>query len=356
MKFLHAADFHLNITLKSASFKDTLAHEKRIRELRSSLERIVEEAEKKEVDALLLAGDIFDDPYMPLFAMEELFEKLSRAKTKVFFLVGNHDTFLQNKAYARFLQKPNIHTFTKERFKHDFADYTVYGINTRDFSKEHLQEVARDVDDTRTNILMLHGDVKNAQDDHYLIDWKKLRDLPFDYIALGHIHKPEFLTDTIAYCGNPEPLDFSETGERGHIEGEIRGRDLTTRFVSSQKRRFHVHQVTLTPDDSLEKTAAAVRSAFTKEERRNDFFRIELQGEREGIEPFDKDAFLALLDDDFHYLEIKDETRPGLDLAELKKTYADTIVAHLIETADEKKTDEESLRLALRALFATEEV
>ncbi len=357
MRFLHAADFHLNITLKSASFKDTAAHERRIRELQGSLERIVHEAEEKKADALLLAGDIFDDPYMPLADMEELFEKLSRAETKVFFLVGNHDTFLQNKAYARFLEKPNIHTFSKERIKHTFAACTIYGINTRDFSEGHLQKIVRDVDASRTNILMLHGDVKNRKDEHYLLDWKKLRDFPFDYIALGHIHKHEFLTPSIAYSGNPEPLDFSETGERGYIEGEIRRKDFSAKFLPFQKRLFHVHPVTITAEDSPEEIAERIRSAFFAETRRNDFFRIELQGERAGMDPLDKDTLLSLLEDDFHYVELKDKTRPALDFEELKKSYKDTIIAHLVEMAEEREDmDEESLRLALGALFQTEEV
>ena len=58
------------------------------------------------------------------------------------------------------------------------------------------------------------------------LDKNYLDQLGFDYIALGHIHKPIIISDNMAYCGSPEPLDFGEIGEHGIIQGIIEGRGL----------------------------------------------------------------------------------------------------------------------------------
>ena len=57
---------------------------------------------------------------------------------------------------------------------------------------------------------------------HLPINFNSLELSPFSYIALGHIHKPQVISeDKIAYCGSPEPLDLTETGVHGYFTGEI---------------------------------------------------------------------------------------------------------------------------------------
>ena len=74
---------------------------------------------------------------------------------------------------------------------------------------------------------MLHGgDAK-----HVPFDRNALAASPFSYIAVGHIHKPEFLLEhRMAYAGSPEPLDMTETGPHGYFIGEI---DTTSGHVTS---------------------------------------------------------------------------------------------------------------------------
>ena len=53
------------------------------------------------------------------------------------------------------------------------------------------------IDTTKNNILVLHGDI--SHNSNYLpLNLQDLKNLNMDYIALGHIHKPQILADNIA--------------------------------------------------------------------------------------------------------------------------------------------------------------
>jgi len=347
----------LNITLKHASFQNAKAHENRIYELQQSFHRIIDAAEGQNADALFLAGDLFDDPYMPLQEMEKIFHKLSELDCEVFLLIGNHDVFLQNASYQNLLKGKNIHLFSQNEYKVETKDAIVFGLNTRDFTEERLKKIAQEAESEKNTVLLLHGDVTNKQDDHYLTDIKTLESLPFDYIALGHIHKHAFLRSHIAYSGNPEPLDFSETEEKGYIEGTLENKRLDARFVPMQKRRFRLREVTLSGTETFVDIVEAIKRAVKEEERRNDFIRVVVKGEIDHTDELDVKKLQDQLSEDFYYIEIKDETVPSIDLSALKETYSDSIVSHLIEQYEKNPSEKgyESLMLAIRALLWTKE-
>ena len=61
----------------------------------------------------------------------------------------------------------------------------------------------------------------------------------FDYVALGHIHKPEMdEKNRMAYCGSLEPIDMNDMGERGYIYGEVTKNSLELEFVPFAKRIY----------------------------------------------------------------------------------------------------------------------
>ena len=64
----------------------------------------------------------------------------------------------------------------------------------------------------RHEILLAHG----GDDRHIPIDRRKLEGAGFDYIALGHIHKPQVLErDRIIYAGTPGAGGPNDTGPHG---------------------------------------------------------------------------------------------------------------------------------------------
>lgn len=205
------------------------------------------------------------------------------------------------------------------------------------------------------NVLLLHGDILNKKDPHYLTDLSQLKATQFDYIGLGHIHKHAFLTPHIAYSGNLEPLDFSEVDSKGYIEGDLKTK--TYHFVPFQKRMFHVLNIVVSETDDLYAIKDKIIHAARDMRHSKDFFRIILEGVHAPSEIIDTEALSALLMDTFYYVELLDQTTPAIDLKTMKKTYKDTIIETLInqyEASDNATL--ESLHLALYALLKTEEV
>jgi DNA repair protein SbcD/Mre11 len=56
-------------------------------------------------------------------------------------------------------------------------------------------------------------------------------------VGCGHIHLHQFLAPHMAYAGNLEPFDISETGPKGYILGDLSQNSFT--FVASSKRQYH---------------------------------------------------------------------------------------------------------------------
>lgn len=83
------------------------------------------------------------------------------------------------------------------------------------------------------HIGMLHGAVRQSQDNHYApftID--ELIAKNYDYWALGHIHKHQFLNEKppIVYSGNPQGRHKNEAGQHGYYLVESQGNKLVPQF------------------------------------------------------------------------------------------------------------------------------
>ena len=62
----------------------------------------------------------------------------------------------------------------------------------------------------------------------------------YDYIALGHIHKPAAVEkNQIYYAGSLEPTDKNDTGKHGFIRGEIIGGETRAEFIIPLRERIH---------------------------------------------------------------------------------------------------------------------
>ncbi len=359
MRFIHTADLHLNVSLSHASFKNARAHDNRLYEIKDTFFKLLEHAENAQVDMLFIAGDLFDDPSIKLHEIESVFDRLKNLSCEVFLLIGNHDVFLQEKAYQSLLNAKNIHSFTKDNPSYDMGDTVVHGINTDHYDPSFFHALDQSLDPTKQHILLLHGDVINKQDDHFLSDINTLSDSKFDYIALGHIHKHAFLKDHIAYSGNLEPLDFTETESRGFIEGTLKDHHLSARFVPFQKRRFITTKITINENDSEDDIRQKIAECVSEDEKTNHFHRIEIHGDRGEMVEIHPSKLMQYFQDSFYYIEIKDKTQIAINLDALKDTYKDTIISALIEQYESIKsaTDEDYTAMleALKALMETED-
>jgi DNA repair protein SbcD/Mre11 len=244
VKFLHAADLHLDSPFKGLqNVPETI-----LNRLQNSpflaFQRIVSNAIKEKVDFLLLSGDLYDGENRILSTQIKLrkeFEKLKSQGIQVYIIHGNHDHLGGNWIQIDFPE--NVHIFpdkgdVKVFEKKDGTKVHIYGFS---YPKRHVMERAnsyyKKLDGADYHIGMLHGSVEgNTEHNPYLtFTVQELLDIDFSYWALGHIHKQEQLTldPPIIYAGNPQGRNRKEQGEKGCVLVSLEAGKSDTRFITT---------------------------------------------------------------------------------------------------------------------------
>lgn len=356
VRFVHTGDIHLGLQFNSVSFDKEKARIRR-EELWSTFQRIVEYTRDNNMDFLFIAGDLYEDKYFTLADMKRLKDILSEAKdVKIIITAGNHDYMGKDSLYNKIEWPSNITIFDSKGIQYkDFSKLKtrVYGYSWDNLEVRDdliLNEFSKDENDYN-NILVLHGDVSNTS--NYLpLSIKKLKSLNMDYIALGHIHKPEIFKDNIAYCGSPEPLDFGETGERGFIEGSIKDGKTNIEFIPFSKRKFLELELNLDSSMGYQDILKQIKS-IQMGQKDMDFYRIKLKGYIQN--DIDISSLMDSTHDVFYYLEIIDNTIPDYNLEELENDYKDSIIGMFIKEMENKGIDnpivKESLYMGLEVLL-----
>lgn len=219
MKFIHLADCHLGDRF---DFKSGLSNQIR-KNNKKSLEDILRN--NKDLDFLLIAGDLYERSLFTLKDYKELFDCIEDFGKDVFYVAGNHD-YIGEENEAIFKMKPtNLHIFNYENLEYYEINSTrIYGLSYRDriFSKDFSYDI--DLDSDYFNILLVHATINNPESSYLNLNLDKLKKIGFDYVALGHIHKWENFGNNIYYAGSIEPSDFSDIYDYGYIlfdQGEI---------------------------------------------------------------------------------------------------------------------------------------
>jgi DNA repair protein SbcD/Mre11 len=342
MKFIHIADVHLGMVPDSNQPWGAL----RAKEIWSSFEQIIALCNEHEVDLLLIAGDLFHkQPLLrELKEVNYIFGKLKTAK--VVLMAGNHDYIGARSYYQDFIWDEKVHMFlqdTLETVEYPELGTEVYGFSyhNRDIT-EPLYDAIRPKQGERIHILLAHGgDEKDVP-----MNRKKLSDSGFDYIALGHIHKPEIINDRMAYSGSLEPLDKNEVGQRGYIFGEIvevdGERKTSIRFVPNSLREYK--RETLTVNQEMTNGAlldqARERMASLGEQHIYSFL---IQGVRDEAIHFDMVAIKQL----GNVLEVEDQSVPDYDFDALYQENSDNMIGLFIQRIRESAKQDEVAKKAL---------
>ncbi|CAN5629090.1 hypothetical protein BH23GEM11_BH23GEM11_00130 [soil metagenome] len=240
MRFLHLADVHLDTLFAGRSPEIR----RRLREAsREALRRGLERARRERVDAVLVAGDLFDSSRLSLaterFLATEL-ASLAEAGIPFFHVTGNHDpdpAFTTGSgavtgAGSRMDWPGEVHRFdgpkprTVEVMREGRAVGTVTGAGHetdrehRDLSREFRPPQAAGV----PSVALLHTQAGGARGDeahdrYAPSDLSWLREAGFDYWALGHIHLRQVLNTLpgVHYPGNTQGRSPRETGAKGGL-------------------------------------------------------------------------------------------------------------------------------------------
>lgn len=248
MKILHTSDWHLGKRL----FKLDRTEEHVL-----FLDWLIETVKAEGIDLLLVAGDIFDSPTPPHQSLEIYYDFLHRmsveTKAQTLIIAGNHDGGLLLDGPAKILSHHRVKVWGK--LSRNPADHWIR-IDNIDFcaipffrSYEILPEGSGDAvealnaylhfqkKESRPQVLLLHhlAGVYEAAGSEQVISLSGVDSIPsdllknFDYVALGHIHKPQRISPQSFYSGSPIPLRFSETLKKSVMIIEEQGGKLKER-------------------------------------------------------------------------------------------------------------------------------
>jgi len=271
MKLLHTADWHLN---------DRLGRIDRTDDLRAAVERIAKICKDEKVDVLIVAGDLFSELARPdalretIYHWQQVFSDFLGSGGTILTLTGNHDNenFCQTLRHAMSLAAPNITKIgdrvppgrlylaaeptllkvadrtgnfdvkfvlmpypTPTRYLRGEAGqkYTSPGEKHRLLNTafaEALDGLRRHTEfqGTGPSVLSAHVHVQGSQfgtspfrmtADEDVILAADAWAAQFDYVALGHIHKPQFIgREHVRYSGSIEKMDL---GERNDVKGVL---------------------------------------------------------------------------------------------------------------------------------------
>lgn len=252
MRLIHTSDWHLGRHLKG---KD------RTPEIEYTLKELLKKAKELEVDAILIAGDIFETTNPTSEAERvayQFFNELQSAKIPAIAIAGNHDSAPRFDALAKLLSLAGVQILGRPRLARDgglisletrsgklsvaampfaserrlftFKDLwekdELHQINHyRDRVSHLLKNLVTGFKDDSVNIIMAHltvdsAKLANSEARHHTKETYALsgESLPADaqYIALGHIHRPQKIPVAAPtyYCGSLIQVDFGEAGEQ----------------------------------------------------------------------------------------------------------------------------------------------
>lgn len=251
IRFIHAADLHLDSPFLGMSNVPEEVFEKIYHSTFSAFNKIITEAIRRKVDFILLVGDLFDEERRSLRAQIQLrngFNRLNNANIQVYISYGNHDFLYGNHYDVNYPE--NVHVFVSEKvssFPYRRAGKTIaniYGFSyeSRKVTTNKAKEYKIYNDEVPYHIAMLHGSIEsNTEHDRYApFQLSDLKQEPFDYWALGHIHKRSILGEKpyIVYPGNIQGRHRNENGRKGFYEVTIKGTTTELEFVSAEELRF----------------------------------------------------------------------------------------------------------------------
>lgn len=314
MRFVHLSDLHLGKIVHEFSMLEDQAY---------ILERVadfVEHEGNPKVDAVLISGDIYDRSIAPTEALtlfEHFLRRLVSTGTKVFMISGNHDS-PERLAYCSSLmahsgiyvsrtmgERLGEEKFSIERhiLTDEHGEVALYllpyvskkmvrayfpdsDIHTWTDAIETLIRES-DIDHTGRTVILAHQYIANAQisdsEEHSVggldaVDPRVFEG--FDYVALGHLHRPQAIPGHphIRYSGSPLKYSFSESSHQ---------KSVTVVDLSGRKGEVKISTVPLVPMRDM-RVVRGYLDEIVKDEglKRDDYYRIILEDMQGQAFPF----------------------------------------------------------------------
>ncbi len=241
-KFIHTADIHLDSPLKSLALRDPQIADLVGVATRRTFERIIDLCLEEHVDALIIAGDLYDRDLRSMKTAAFLGHQMRRLEgvgIRVFMIRGNHDS---ESEITRYLDlPPNVHVFTGHGGVEELTDFgvAIHGVSfaQRKAPESLLCKYKRPINGL-INIGIMHTSLNGAEghDNYAPCSVSDLINHGFDYWALGHIHKRQIHKDSpyVVMPGIPQGRNRGEDGCKSVTIVEISDQNIRIeeRFVA----------------------------------------------------------------------------------------------------------------------------
>lgn len=208
MKFLHLSDFHIGKVISGEDISPSIE---------KGLDQSIKVMEEENIKTLVMSGDIFNED--PTTLGKEVFksyiDKLIKNKITGLFIFGNHDKLENIPFDLEDLKRKNIYIVTSLNdfltpIKIDDVNFYLLPYCSKKEIKKLCPELSSDIkandafsyllnkklkiDDNDKNVLVYHNSIKKLDVNDVFKH--------FDYVALGHIHHIENVTENIRYSGS----------------------------------------------------------------------------------------------------------------------------------------------------------
>lgn len=247
--------------------------------------------------------------------------------TQVVLCAGNHDYLKKDSYYRTFSWEKHVHMILGGEL--EAVDLPEIGTAVYGFSYESKERMDKPYAGKKAKggrpaeFLMIHG----GDERHVPVKKEEVLALGYDYIALGHIHKPQnIIPGKMTYCGALEPIDKNDTGKHGYIYGEIVDKRCRVKFVPSAVREYVHMEVRATKDMSGSILKAKIKKTIEEKGIEN-IYKIVITGFRSPDILFD----LQAMDVYGNIIEIIDDTKPSYDFEKLRQQNKDNILGKFID-------------------------
>ena len=359
MKIIHCADLHLDSQMTTNLTREKAKERKA--ELLVTFQRMVGYARDNGVEAIIIAGDMFDSHNINTTTRNTVAEAIRRNPGITFFyLRGNHDadSFLGNLGEM----PENLKLFEEQWTSYDFGKcINISGIEFDEGNSITMYD-SLVLDTNKINIVVLHGQESAEQKKQQaeIINISGLKNKGIDYLALGHIHsyKCEKLDSRGQYCypGCLEGRGFDECGEHGFVLLDIDedNKIVNHSFVPFAMRKIYAPVVIVTGRRTSDEIAELMDAAVTAEGiEPNSLVKFILRGYVDISCEKNIDYLQKLFEERFYFVKIYDETKLKVDYDAyaLDKSLKGEFVRTVQNSDLDEDTKAEVIRLGIQALL-----
>lgn len=363
VRFVHAADLHLDAPFGGVDAQDTRVRDALAASTYRALDALVAACIERDVDFLVIAGDVYNQAERRVrsqLAFAKAAAALENAGIPVFVAHGNHDP---SSGWSAGIAMPgNVRVFADDRVERVEVERdgevlcALYGRSYRRSAETAnlAREFKRSAGDT-VAVGVLHTNVggRSGYDDYAPCSLADLRSGGMDYWALGHIHKPEILSETpfAVYAGCPQGLDPTQSGPRGCYVVTIDVGAVSAEFVPLAALQWHQAEADISAatrlDDVRDAIALAVDASLASV-RVPVIVRLDLTGRSEAHASLQVSGALQALVEDareealgfepWAWIDrVRDRSRPAIDLDALRG--AEDFTGDVVRLADDLLVD-----------------